>query len=315
MFENNRLTQLLGIKYPVLQGGMVWCTDVRLVSAVSDCGGLGVVGAGSYTVSSLQRALCELERLRLVYGVNLPMQYSEADRLMEVILKSEVPVVITSAGNPGKYARALQEAGKKVGHVISNRQQAQKAVQSGVDFIVAEGVEAGGHNGLDGLTTLVLVQQIRAEFSVPLVAAGGFFDGYGLAAALALGADGVQMGSRFACSQESAASLAYKQSLLGVRESGTLLTGQAWGPTRMMRNPYSEKLMEMERAGASAEEQKAYIGSGRTRLGIAEGDVNEGELEVGQVAALFKRIESVEEIFSNILHTYRAAVERLFNQD
>lgn len=295
---------------------MVWCSTVKLAQEVSRCGGLGMLSAVSFPEdihpSGLASAIAEMNLYgvhngRVPYGVNIPLMHPRAEEFVSQCCEGKVPVVVTSAGSPKKYTARLQEAGCKVGHVVASREFAAKAVAAGVDFLIAEGVEAGGHNGVEGLTTLVLVQMIRDEFSLPLVAAGGIHDGYGLAAMLALGADGVQIGSRFACTYESAASNAYKEKLLRVREEGTYLATRAWGPTRMMHNAYSAQLKALEESGASKEEQLNFIGSGRSRKGILEGNLEEGELEVGQVAAVFRRVESVEEVFSHLLFTFERA--------
>lgn len=315
MFKDNRICRLLGIELPVLQGGMIWCSGWRMVSAVSANGGLGVLGAGSMKADELREEIGKVRKATdRPFGVNMPLLYSHVDDCMDVCLSEKVPVLITSAGSPSKWTEKAHAAGCIVGHVVANVKFADKAESADVDFLVCEGVEAGGHNGLDELSTLVVTQMVRAATELPLVSAGGYHDGRGLAAALALGADGIQIGTRFACTVESAAHPAFKEALLRVRDTGTLLTSRHWGPTRQIRNEYSEALLAMELEGKGVEEQRAFVGRGRSKKGLVEGNMVEGELEAGQVAALFERIESVEDIMRELREGYRQAVEELRSQ-
>lgn len=312
MFENNKICRLLGIKLPVVQGGMVWCAGWRLASAVSEHGGLGVLGCGSMTADVLREHIAKTRAATSrPFGVNVPLGFSAASECMEVAFEMKVPVILTSAGSPRIWTQAAHEHGCKVGHVVPNAEYALKAEAAGVDFIVCEGVEAGGHNGLDELSTLVLTQLVRKASDLPLLSAGGYHDGYGLAAAIALGADGVQIGSRFACTVESSAHDNFKNEMLQVGTKGTALTCRGWGPTRQIRSEYSDELLAMAHRGESIEAQRAFVGSGRTRRGIFEGQLAEGELDCGQIAGIFDRIETVQGVMDHIRTTYRLATERL----
>ncbi|PID90623.1 MAG: nitronate monooxygenase [Bacteroidetes bacterium] len=312
MFSANRLTQLLGIKFPVIQGGMVWCSGWRLAAAVSEAGGLGVIGVGSMTPALLSehikkyKAACDKP-----FGVNIPMLYSQVEECVAVCEAEGVPVLITSAGSPKKFTARAHAAGMKVGHVVPSPKLAQKVEAAGCDFVVCEGMEAGGHNGLEEISTLVLLQMVAADVKIPIVSAGGYMDGRGLAAALALGAEGVQIGSRFAVTVESSAAEAYKEHMLEVRERGTMLTSRSWGPTRLVPNQFSDALTALERSGASPAVQREFIGRGRSRMGIFDGDLVRGELEVGQIAGAFRDIPTVAEVMDRLVQTFGEAVERL----
>ena len=297
IYAGNRLCELLSIEVPVLQGGMIWCSGWRLAGAVSLGGGLGVLGAGSMHAAYLRESIVKVRTITsLPFGVNVPLLYKHAAECIEVCLEERVPVVITSAGSPAQWTSQLHEAGCKVGHVVANEKFTRKAEGAGADFLIAEGFEAGGHNGSDELTTLVLTQLARRWTELPLVSAGGYFDGIGLAAALVLGADGVQMGTRFACTQESSANEATKRYLLSVNDTGTRLVAKSVSPTRMVRNSYCEEIMEMERAGASRESLAEYIGRGRTRMGLMEGNLTEGEIEIGQIVAALDDLPSATDV-------------------
>ncbi|MGP1363289.1 MAG: NAD(P)H-dependent flavin oxidoreductase [Bacteroides sp.] len=312
MFVDNRLCQLLGISLPIIQGGMIWCSGWQLVSAVSSEGGLGVLGSGSMTGEELRVQIRKVrEKTSAPFGVNVPLLFSRAEECVQVCFEERIPVLITSAGSAGIWTERAHALGMKVGHVVANVKFATKAEAAGVDFLVCEGVEAGGHNGLEELSTLVLTQMLVGRIKVPLVSAGGYMNGYGLAAALALGADGIQMGSRFACTVESAAGQAYKQHLLRVGELGTVLTSHGWGPTRVVRNAFSDALQALERSGASVEAQREYIGTGRSRRGMVEGDLENGELEIGQIAGAFTDVLTVSRVMEQIVHDYQDAVSNL----
>lgn len=314
MFSKNRLCATLGIEYPVLQGGMVWCSGWRLAAAVSQAGGLGVLGSGSMTPELLREHIAKLrEATDKPFGVNVPLLYSSAEECARICIEERVPVLITSAGSPSVWTAKAHDAGLKVGHVVANVRFAQKAESAGVDFIVAEGVEAGGHDGVEELTTLVLAQMVLPHVGIPVALAGGFRDGKGLAAALALGADGIQIGSRFACTVESSAHESFKQHLLEVGRIGTMLTGRGWGPTRMVRNAFCDELLKREYSGASQQDQLAFIGTGRARRGMFEGNLEEGELEIGQIAATFTDVPTVQQVFDDIKATFQQALGRLGN--
>lgn len=297
IFGENRLCALLGIEVPVLQGGMVWCSGWRLAAAVSQGGGLGILGSGSMHADYLQDSIRKVRAATSrPFGVNVPLLYNHSEECVAVCLSERVPVVVTSAGSPSRWTAELHAAGCKVGHVVANEKFTRKAEAAGVDFLIAEGFEAGGHNGAEELTTLVLTQLARRWTSLPLVSAGGYFDGVGLAAALTLGADGVQMGTRFACTVESSASEATKRYLLSLGDTGTRLVAKAVSPTRMACNEYCAKVVEMEREGASPEALAAYIGHGRTRQGLLEGNLTDGEVEIGQIVAALGDIPSAGEV-------------------
>ena len=316
MFNNNRLCRLLGIQIPVIQGGMIWCSGWKLVAAVSDSGGLGVLGSGSMTADFLREQIQKVRQATSApFGVNVPLLFSRVEECMQVCLDEHVPVLITSAGSPSTWTSKAHEAGMKVGHVVANVKFAQKAESAGVDFLIGEGVEAGGHNGLEELSTLVLTQLLAQSTHLPLVSAGGYATGKGLVAAMALGADGIQIGSRFACSVESSASDIYKNHLLKVGMLGTVLTSRGWGPTRVIRNAFSDELQALERNGASVDDQRQLIGTGRSRKGMLEGDLDQGELEIGQIAGLFTAIlpvhEIMEQIRTDVTHTLTHLQEAL----
>ncbi len=311
----NRLCDLLGIQYPIISGGMVWCSGWRLAAAVSNQGGLGLIGAGSMHPETLVEHIRKCRQATdKPFGVNVPMLYPELDKIIDIIITEKVPVVVTSAGNPKTYTQKLHDAGIKVLHVVSNTKFALKAQEAGVDAVVAEGFEAGGHNGREELTTMVLIPAVAAALDIPLVAAGGIYDGRSWVAAMALGADGIQIGSRFALAAESSASEAFKDMARSMAEGCTVLTLKQLAPVRLMRNKFCNEVLEMEREGRSADELRMHLGKGRAKKGIFEGDMDEGELEIGQVASLVKQPETVEDIFQDLIRSYKTATTRLFNQ-
>lgn len=302
----NRITELLGIEYPIISGGMVWCSGWRLASAVSNAGGLGLIGAGSMNPELLREHIRKCRNATdRPFGVNVPLMYYLADEMMEVIIDENVPVVFTSAGNPAKWTGKLHDKGMKVVHVVANTKFARKCEDAGVDAIVAEGFEAGGHNGKEETTTMVLIPQIKDMTDLPLIAAGGIATGEGMLAAMALGAEGVQIGTRFALTKESSASEAFKELCTGLKEGDTLLAIKKVSPTRLVRNRFFEIINEAEYSGASAEELKEILGRGKARAGIFEGDLENGELEIGQISSLIRDIPSVEDVMKNILEGYR----------
>ncbi|WP_299576547.1 nitronate monooxygenase [uncultured Sunxiuqinia sp.] len=301
----NRITQLFGIKYPVIQGGMVWCSGWRLVSAVSNQGGLGLLGAGSMHPETLQEHIRKTRQATdKPFGVNVPMLYPQLEDIMEVIVAEKVPIVFTSAGSPKKWTKWLQERGIIVAHVIASSYFAQKCEEAGVDAIVAEGFEAGGHNGREETTTLSLIPSVRKATKLPLLAAGGIGSGKAMLAAMALGADGVQIGSRFALTQESSAHENFKQLVAGLGEGGTKLALKKLAPVRLVKNEFFKQVNEAELRGADAEELNRLLGKGRAKLGMFEGNLDEGELEIGQVAAQLNDIPTVEEVMTRLISEY-----------
>lgn len=310
--ENNRVANLFGIRYPVVSGGMVWCSGWRLAAAVSEAGGLGLIGSGSMTPELLREHIRKCRNATdKPFGVNVPLMYRYAEQIMHVIADEGVPVVFTSAGNPKTWTGFLHDAGCKVAHVVSSSRFALKSRDAGVDAVVAEGFEAGGHNGREESTTMVLVPQVRSAIDIPLIAAGGIASGEGMAAAFALGAEGVQMGTRFALTQESSASDAFKRLCIGLDEGGTMLALKKLSPTRLIRNDFYDRVAEAESRGATAEELSELLGRGRSRLGIFEGDLSEGELEIGQIASFIRDLPTAGEVVGRIVGEYEKAVAEL----
>ena len=301
----NKVTELLKIKYPVIQGGMVWCCGWRLASAVSNNGGLGLLGAGSMAPDLLREHIRKCKAATpMPFGVNVPLIYKEIEGIMKVIIEEGVKVVFSSAGNPKTWTKLLKENGITVVHVVSSSKFAQKAEEAGVDAVVAEGFEAGGHNGREETTTLTLIPQVRKAVGLPLIAAGGIASGAGMLAAMSLGADGVQIGTRFALSEESSAHAAFKQLCTTLKEGDTLLSLKKLSPTRLVKNDFFDRIKEAEDRGANADEFLALLGSGRSRLGIFEGDLKNGELEIGQIASLIQTVEPVEAIMKGLVAEY-----------
>jgi len=296
------IQERLNIQYPIIQGGMVWCSGWRLASAVSNAGGLGLLGAGSMHPETLE---LHIQRCKAAtdkpFGVNVPLMYPEIEALMAIIIKEKVPIVFTSAGNPKTWTATLHEHGIIVGHVISNTTFARKCDEAGVDIIVAEGMEAGGHNGREETSTLCLIPQVRAVTNKPLLAAGGISTRASYHAALALGADGVQMGTRFALSAESSAHPDFKAYCRNLTEGQTRLLLKQLSPTRLAKNPFSDRVAEAEAKGINLEDLKILQGKGRAKKGIFEGDLVEGMLEIGQTAGSIKHEETVATIFADLV--------------
>lgn len=302
------ITSLFGIKYPIVQAGMIWCSGWKLASAVSNAGGLGLIGAGSMYPEVLETHIRKCKAATgKPFGVNVPLLYPQTDELIEIILREKVPVVFTSAGNPAKYTRQLKSAGVTVVHVIANQKFARKAEEAGVDAIVAEGFEAGGHNGIEETTTMTLIPLIRQTVSIPVIAAGGIATGRQMLAALALGADGVQLGTRFAVAEESSAHQAFKQAILEAGDGATDLTMKQLVPVRLLKNSFYKRVKSAELAGADREILKELLGRARAKKGMFEGDLDEGELEIGQVAALIHEVKSAAEIMQEIIEDYAKA--------
>ena len=301
----NRICQLFQIKYPIIQGGMIWCSGWQLASAVSNAGGLGLIGAGSMYPEILDEHIQKCKKATNVpYGVNLPLLYPNIEAHIHTIIKHKVPIVFTSAGNPSTWTKTLQNEGIKVVHVVSSVKFAQKAEAAGVDAIVAEGFEAGGHNGRDETTTLCLIPMVKKAVQIPLLAAGGIASGAAMLAVMNLGADGVQIGSRFAASIESSAHQNFKEAVIAAEEGSTLLTLKELTPVRLLKNPFFEQVQAAYAAGSSTEELKNLLGRGRAKKGMFEGDLIEGELEIGQIAGSFEKILSAQEIVQEIVGQY-----------
>lgn len=310
----NRICKLFGIKYPIISGGMVWCSGWRLAAAVSNNGGLGLIGAGSMHPETLREHIQKTKQATSnPFGVNVPMFYPELDTIMNIIVEENVPVVFTSAGSPKKYTSWLKERGIKVAHVIASAAFAAKCEEAGVDAIVAEGFEAGGHNGKEETTTLTLIPAVRKASSLPLLAAGGIGTGEAMFAAMALGADGVQVGSRFAISEESSAHPDFKKLVVGLSEGDTKLALKKIGAVRLIKNEFFQEVERLENEGASSDQLREWLGKGRAKKGMFEGDLSEGELEIGQVASLINEILPVEAIMKNMIQEYRQAKERMNN--
>lgn len=308
----NRITQLFGIEYPIIQGGMVWCSGWRLASAVSNAGGLGLLGAGSMRPDMLREHIRKCQQATdKPFGVNVPLMYPDIDTLMNILVEEKVKIVFTSAGNPKAWTPFLKEHGITVAHVVSSSKFARKCEEAGVDAIVAEGFEAGGHNGREETTTLCLIPAVRRATSLPLMAAGGIGTGEAMLAVFALGAEGVQIGTRFALTSESSAHPDFKQLCLSLAEGDTKLLLKKLSPTRLVRGGFMSAVEEAESRGASADELRELLGKGRARKGIFEGDLQEGELEIGQVASLFDKVESVDEVMKDLLEGYTKARQNL----
>lgn len=309
---SSRITNLFGIRYPIVAGGMIWCSGWRLAAAVSEAGGLGLIGSGSMTPDVLREHICKCRAAtRRPFGVNVPLIYRYAPQIMEVVMQERVPVVFTSSGSPAQWTERLHDAGCKVAHVVSSLKFALKSQQAGVDAVVAEGFEAGGHNGREETATMVLVPLVRRGVDLPLIAAGGIATGRGMLAAFALGAEGVQIGTRFALTRESSAGEGFKRRCTGLVEGGTMLALKKLSPTRLVRNAFYRTVEEAESRGASAEELLGLVGSGRTRSGIFEDELEEGELEIGQAASLTDDMPTAAEVISRMVAEYREAKNTL----
>ena len=309
----NRITKLFGIQYPIIQGGMVWCSGWRLAAAVSNAGGLGLLGAGSMHPETLVEHIHKLKAAtNKPWGVNVPLMYPEIDRLMQILVDEQVRIVFTSAGSPKKYAAFLHEAGITVVHVVPSSKLAIKCEQAGVDAIVAEGFEAGGHNGKEETTTLSLIPAVCQAVQLPVIAAGGIACGQQVLAAMAMGAEGVQMGTVFALSAESSASDAFKQRCIAAGEGGTMLCLKALSPTRLVRNALYDRIAKAEAEGQNdAEQLRQILGTAAAKRGIFEGDIDNGELEIGQSAAYVKEVLPTAAIMQQIVMQYDEAKKRL----
>lgn len=311
---NNRITNLFKIKYPIIQAGMVWVSGWRLASAVSNCGGLGLIGSGSMKPELLDEHIKKYKSAtQKPFGINIPLMRKDAEELINVTIQNEVKIVFTSAGNPKIFTEKLKSKDIKVIHVVPSVKFALKAEAAGCDAVVGEGVEAGGHNGADEITTMCLIPQIIDAINIPVIAAGGIADGRGILAAFSLGAEGVQMGTRFAATLESSAHPNYKKHVLEAKDSDTILAFKKIGLVRMLKNDFAIRSKNAEAEGWGEEQLKELLGKKRERLGIFEGDEIDGEMEAGQSSGLIKNLLSVNELFEQLLSEFNAAKEKLFN--
>lgn len=302
----NKICQLFGIEYPIIQGGMIWCSGWELAAAVSNAGGLGLIGSGSMHPEVLREHIQKTKAATsLPFGVNIPLLYPQIEDHIQIIIEEKVPIVFTSAGNPNKFTSYLKQHGIIVAHVIANTKFALKCVEAGVDAIVAEGFEAGGHNGFEETTTMTLIPLIRKTVDIPLIAAGGIGCGKSMLAAMALGADGVQLGSRFVASKESSAHESFKQKVIEAREGDTELMLKKVVPVRLLKNTFYQEIKSLENNRAGISELVNHLGKGRAKKGMFEGDMIEGELEIGQISANIDAILSVSEIVKSMIKEYR----------
>lgn len=306
------ITKLFHIKYPIIQGGMIWCSGWELASAVSNAGGLGLIGAGSMYPETLETHIRKCKQAtRKPFGVNVPLLYPQTDEIIEIIVREGIDIVFTSAGNPKKYTSFLKEKGITVVHVVANKKFALKAQEAGVDAIVAEGFEAGGHNGFEETTTLVLLQMLSDLVHIPMIAAGGIGSGSAMYAVMAMGAAGVQIGSLFAASAESSAHEAFKQKIVDAGDGETYLTLKQLVPVRLLRNPFFEKIHAAEKKGASKEELAGMLGKGRAKKGMFEGDVVEGELEIGQISGMINAIKPASQIVKKLVADFNLTAGKM----
>ena len=314
MFEN-RITRLFNIQYPIIQGGMIWCSGWELAAAVSNAGGLGLIGAGSMSSEILREHIIKTKNATdKVFGINIPLIHTNADECIKVAMDENVKVIFTSAGNPKKWTSTLKENGHTVVHVVSNSKFALKSQDAGVDAVVAEGFEAGGHNGREETTTLVLIPKIAKELNIPLIAAGGIGCGKSMAATMILGAEGVQIGTRFITSNESSASDSFKEIIVNANEGDTMLTLKQLMPVRLYKNKFFHEIQEKQLSGISNEELLKTLGSGRPKMGMFESNIDEGELEIGQVSGTIDKIMPVKDIIDSIIQEYIEAISKLNKQ-
>lgn len=311
----NKITELFGIKYPVIQAGMIWCSGWKLASAVSNSGGLGLIGSGSMHPETFREHVKKCKSAtEKPFGVNVPLKYPQMADIIKIIIDEKIPIVFTSAGNPKSYTPMLKDKGIKVVHVVSSVKFAVKCEEAGVDAIVAEGFEAGGHNGIEETTTFVLIPMIRKSISLPLIAAGGIGTGRAMLAAFILGADGVQIGSRFAASTESSAHDAFKQKILEAAEGDTRLMMKKHTPVRLLKNKFFDIVSEAEDNGATKEDLIRILGKGKAKLGMFEGNIDDGELEIGQVSSLINNIQSASDIMNDLIAEYNAVKADICNK-
>ncbi len=311
----NRITSLFGIKYPIIQGGMIWASGYKLASAVSNAGGLGLIGAGSMYPEVLREHIQKCKKATdKPYGVNVPLLYTDLEEILEIIIEEKVPIVFTSAGNPKTYTKRLKDAGITVVHVVSSVKFALKCQQAGVDAVVAEGFEAGGHNGREETTTLTLIPMVKEALDIPLIAAGGIATGRGMMAAMTIGAEGVQVGSRFVATHEASSHLAFKQAVVDAKEGATHLTLKELAPVRMMRNKFWNEVQELYKTAPTPEELKNLLGRARAKKGMFEGDLNDGELEIGQISGLINDIIPAAQVLENMVAEYEQTRLEMINK-
>lgn len=310
----NKITQLFNIKYPIIQGGMIWNSGYKLASAVSNSGGLGLIGAGSMYPEVLREHIQKCKKTTdKPFGVNVPMLYPNLEEIIQIIIEEGVKIVFTSAGNPKTWTSYLKEKGITVVHVVSSSKFALKAQEAGVDAVVAEGFEAGGHNGREETTTFTLIPMVKEQIAIPLIAAGGIATGKGMLAAMVLGADGVQMGSRFAASFESSSHENFKKAIVGLEEGGTQLTLKELAPVRLVKNKFYNDVQKLYSECPTVEELKILLGRARAKKGMFEGDLEEGELEIGQIASLIHEIKYVKEIIEEVVADFELGVKEFQN--
>jgi enoyl-[acyl-carrier protein] reductase II len=308
----NRITELFKIKYPIIQGGMIWCSGWELASSVSNAGGLGLIGSGSMTPDILKTQIQKCKAATdKPFGVNIPLIFKYAEDFIQIVIEQKVPIVFTSAGNPMKWTSTLHEHNIKVAHVIANSKSAKKCEEAKCDAVVAEGFEAGGHNGKEETTTMVLIPFICQTVSIPVIAAGGIACGKTMLAAFSLGAEGVQIGSRFVASTESSAHFDFKQKIIQANEGDTYLAFKKLMAVRLLNNEFSQKVLELENKGASKQELSEFLSNGRARIGMFEGDLKEGELEIGQISTLINDIKPSKVIIDEIINEYNFLVNNL----
>lgn len=310
----NRITQLFGIKYPIIQGGMIWCSGWKLASAVSNAGGLGLIGSGSMYPDVLRDHILKCKQnTDKPFGVNIPLLYPDLDQHIQTIIDLDVKIVFTSAGSPKKYTRVLKKHGIKVVHVTSNLEFAKKSEEAGVDAVVSEGFEAGGHNGKEEITTLCLIPNVSENLNIPVIAAGGIGSGKAMLAAMSLGADGVQIGSRFVTSEESSAHINFKEEVVKAKEGDTMLSLKQLTAVRLLNNKFYQQVEEAESRGDSIEELTKLLGRSRAKRGMFEGYIDEGELEIGQVSSMINNIKPVIQIIEEIIDEFEIEKKRISN--
>ncbi len=308
---SNRITKLFGIQYPIVQAGMVWASGWKLASAVSNAGGLGLIGAGSMNIEVLREHIQQCKTATSQpFGVNIPLLYKGIEEQIRIIVEEKVPIVFTSAGNPKTFTAQLKEKGITVVHVVSSSAFAKKAEAAGVDAVVAEGFEAGGHNGREETTSFILIPAVKEAVNIPVIAAGGIATGRQMLAAMVLGAEGVQMGSRFVCSPEASSHQNFKNAIIQAGEGDTLLSMKKVVPVRLLKNLFFEQIKNAELQGATEEALKELLGKGRAKKGMFEGNLDEGELEIGQVSALIKEMKPAAEIVKEVWNDFQSALQR-----
>ena len=305
---DNRITRLFNIQYPIIQAGMIWASGWKLAAAVSNAGGLGIIGAGSMYPEVLREHIQQCKAATgKPFGVNVPLLYPDISQIMDIILEEKVPVVFTSAGNPKTWTAKLKEAGITVAHVVSSAKFARKCADAGIDAVVAEGFEAGGHNGREETTTLCLIPAVREAITIPLIAAGGIATGRGMFAAMSLGAEGVQVGSRFVCTPEASSHQAFKDAIVAAGEGDTILSLKKLTPVRLIKNDFTHRVQEAEDRGAGIAEMEELLGRARAKQGMFQGDTREGELEIGQVSAMIKEIKPAAAVVQELWEDFKAA--------